>query len=158
MSPQIDKLSQFIGSNPEPRELKRAIAVQMRLEGYTYKEVERVLQVSAGFISQWQQAYQAQGVAGLKLAYKGSTSYLDARQRQAVIDWLKERKYWHLPELEQHIEATSGVVFKSKQSYYELFQEAGISWKKTQRTNPRKDPELVEKKTGNHELAGSASS
>jgi len=38
------------------------------------------------------------------------------------------------------------VVFDSKQSYYSLFEEAGISWKKTQKRNPKKDPELVKKK------------
>ncbi len=38
------------------------------------------------------------------------------------------------------------VVFQSQQSYYNLFKAAGISWKKSQRSNPRKDPELVEKK------------
>lgn len=35
---------------------------------------------------------------------------------------------------------------KSNQSYYELFKQAEISWKKTQKNNPKKDPELVAKK------------
>jgi len=40
------------------------------------------------------------------------------------------------------------VVFDSKQSYYTLFEQAGISWKKTQKRNPKADSQLVEKKTG----------
>ena len=36
--------------------------------------------------------------------------------------------------------------FASLQSYYTLFSEAGISWKKTQKCNPRKNPDLVSQK------------
>jgi putative transposase len=35
------------------------------------------------------------------------------------------------------------VVYESKQSYYDLFEEAGISWKKTTKLNPKADPEAV---------------
>ena len=38
------------------------------------------------------------------------------------------------------------MVFESNQSYYNLFKEAGISWKKTQKKNPAKNDELVEVK------------
>ena len=31
----LEELTEFIQSNPDPRELKRAITVQMRLKGYT---------------------------------------------------------------------------------------------------------------------------
>ena len=39
------------------------------------------------------------------------------------------------------------MIYKSKQSYYELFDLAKISWKKTQKTNPKSEVELVKKKT-----------
>ena len=38
------------------------------------------------------------------------------------------------------------MVFESNQSYYNLFKEAGISWKKTQKKNPAKNDELVQAK------------
>ena len=38
------------------------------------------------------------------------------------------------------------MVFESNQSYYNLFKEAGISWKKTQKKNPAKNDKLVEVK------------
>lgn len=150
----MQELREFIQSNPDPRELKRALAVQMVLREYTYAEIQEVLQVSVGFISKWKQAFQAQGVAGLALQYQGSRGYLDAVQRQAVITWLKQKNYWNLSELQHHIEGNYQVVFASNQSYYDLFAEAGISWKKTQKRNPKADPKGVEKKTGHHELAG----
>jgi putative transposase len=33
--------------------------------------------------------------------------------------------------------------FKSRQSYYDLFTQAGLSWKKTQKRNPKYNPEEV---------------
>lgn len=150
----MEKLSEFIQSNPDPRELKRGLAVQMVMHKYTYFEIRDVLQVSVGFISKWKQIFEEQGLSGLTLKHQGSMGYLDAQQRQAVIEWLKQKNYWNLSELQQHLEDSYGVVFASNQSYYDLFKEAGISWKKTQKRNPKKDPELVEKKTRDYHLVG----
>lgn len=154
----MEELSKFIQDNPDSRELKRALAVQMVLQDYRHWEIQSVLQVSSGCITKWAQAYEQQGAKGLRLRHKGSVGYLDTEEQQAVLEWLKQKKYWDLPELQAHIEQYYGVVFQSNQSYYELFHKAGISWKKTQKRNPQKDPELVEKKTGNHSLVGGASS
>ncbi|WP_371128348.1 hypothetical protein [Gloeomargarita lithophora] len=38
------------------------------------------------------------------------------------------------------------MIYKSKKSYYSLFSEAGITWKRSQKTNPKSEPELVKKK------------
>lgn len=65
----MEELSKLIQSNPDPRELKRALAVQMVMQDYTYFEIREVLQVSVGFISKWKQAFEAQGVAGLALQH-----------------------------------------------------------------------------------------
>jgi putative transposase len=45
-----------------------------------------------------------------------------------------------------YVEQEFGVIYKSKQSYYELFARANISWEKTQKINPKSDEELVKKK------------
>jgi putative transposase len=90
-----------------------------------------------------QQAGRFKRNLGLKTALNFG---LDTQQRQTVIAWLKQKDYWNLSELQQHIEDTYAVVFASNQSYYELFAEADISWKKTQKRNPKAEPEVVEKK------------
>lgn len=150
----MDELSQFIQDNPDPRELKRALAVQMVLQDYRHREIQSILQVSSGFISKWTQAFGQQGIEGLRLQHQGSAGYLDIGQRQAVLEWLQQKNYWNLQELQTHLDEHYGVAFKSNQSYYDLFKEAGISWKKTQKSNPKKDPKLVEKKTGHYDLVG----
>ena len=142
----MKSLTEFIRSNPDPRELKRALAVKMVKQNYSYHQIADTLGVSVGFISNCQQKFENEGIEGLKLKYQGSQSYLSPQERQEVIDWLKEKNYWQLSELQTRIEVTYGVVFASLQSYYSLFAQAGISWKKTQKSNPRKNPDLVKKK------------
>lgn len=148
----MEQLSQLIQSNPDPRELKRALAVQMVFQNYRHREIQSVLQVCSGFISKWTQVFEQQGVEGLRLQYKGSKGYLDFAQRQVVLEWLKQKNYWNLQELQAYLEDSYCVVFRSLQSYYELFHSAGISWKKTQKSNPKKDTQLVEKKTRDYFL------
>jgi putative transposase len=143
----LEDLNSYIQSTPDARELKRAVAVQMFLKGFKHQEIGESLGVSSGFISKWTQRYEESGVSGLQLGYSGSNGYLELEQRQDVIAWLKRKNYWNLTELQQHIEQEYEVVFNSKQSYYTLFEQAGISWKKTQKRNPKVDPDLVEKKT-----------
>ncbi len=141
----MEELVEFIQINPDARELKRALAVQMVLKGYLYRQIAEILSVSDSFISKWWLVFEEEGVLGLQLSYQGSKGYLNAGQRQAVINWLQQKNYWNLTQLQQHIQDTYSIKFKSRQSYYELFAVAGISWKKTQKSNPKKDPELVKK-------------
>lgn len=153
----LEDLNKFIQSNPDARELKRAVAVQMYLKGFKHREIMESLGVSSGFISKWTERYKHSGVAGLKLGYLGSVGYLKPEQRAGVIAWLKGKNYWNLAELQAHVEQEYDLVFSSKQSYYTLFEQAEISWKKTQKRNPKADPELVEKKTGDYGLVGASS-
>ena len=100
----MDELNQFIQSNPDPRELKRALAVQMVLRDYRHREIQSVLQVSSGFISKWTGAFEQKGVEGLQLQHLGSTGYLDTHERLAVLVWLKQKNYWDLQELQAYLE------------------------------------------------------
>ena len=142
----LDDLKEFIQSNPDARELKRAVAVQMFLKGYKHREIGESLGVSSGFISKWTQLYEHGGLSGLKLGYQGSVGYLEPVQRQAVIAWLQTKNYWNLAELQGHIQDKYDVLFNSKQSYYTLFEQAGISWKKTHSSQSQRRPSLGSKK------------
>ncbi|RCJ34987.1 transposase [Nostoc minutum NIES-26] len=139
-------LSDFIENSQQKREVQRAIAVKMLLEGYTHVAIQSILGVSSGFISKWKKAFFTSGVEGLKLGYKGSKGLLNRQQRTSIIEWLKSKDKWNLSELEYEIASKYGVVFESKQSYYDLFEAARISWNKTQAHNPKYDEELVASK------------
>lgn len=142
----MEELIKFIQGNPDPRELKRALAVQMVIQNYNHSTIGNILGVSVGFVNKWKYIFVEQGVNGLRLKYKGSSGYIDYAQKQTVLNWLKQKNYWHLSELKEYIEDKFNVVFESNQSYYDLLKQANISWKKTQKKNPRKDQELVAKK------------
>ncbi|MCC5599826.1 IS630 family transposase [Nostoc favosum] len=139
----MQSLSEFIENSQDKREVQRAIAVKMLLEGYTHVAIQSILGVSSGFISKWKKVFFTSGVEGLKLAYKGSQGFLNPQQRACILEWLKTKDKWNLSELEYEIASSYGVVFESKQSYYDLFDAARISWKKTQAYNPKHDEELV---------------
>ncbi|MDZ4878530.1 MAG: hypothetical protein CLLPBCKN_007965 [Chroococcidiopsis cubana SAG 39.79] len=87
----MDSLSQFIASTSDARELKRALAVQMRQQGYPYQQIEALLEVSQSFISKWQQLYRQQDIDALKLGYWGTQGYLNDVDKQAVMEWLRQR-------------------------------------------------------------------
>ena len=146
MAVQIEELIEFIQANPDPRELKRALAVQMMMQNYKHSTIGNILGVSVGFVNKWKYIFLEQGVIGLRLRYRGSKSYLNSAQKEIVLTWLQKRNYWHLSELQEYLSDNFDVVFGSNQSYYDLFKQANISWKKTQKNNPRKDPDLVAKK------------
>ena len=142
----LASLDAFIQSNPDARELKRALAVKMEQTGYSHQQIGEVLNVSVAFVTKWKGRFLDEGIDRLRLAYQGFKPYLDESQRQQVIDWLHDREHHSVPELSAYLRDTFGVTFQSKQSYYDLFAEAKISWKKSQPTNPKADPQHVEEK------------
>ena len=146
MRPSLDELEAFLTEKRDYREYRRGIAVKMALKGYLYDVICDVLNVSPGYISQWKNAYEAHGVAGLALHYKGSQAYLAPDERAAVLDWIRSQGSWSVDQLKTYLETTYDVVFQSRQSYYELLAAAGITWKKAQRSNPAKNPEIVAEK------------
>jgi putative transposase len=94
-------------------------------------------------VSHSKKAYETHGTTGLTLKYQGTQPYLSVSERQAVIDWLKNEQEWSVDHLQEHIQTTYDVVFQSRQSYYQLLADAGISYKQAQRSNPKRDEELI---------------
>ncbi|MCT7953047.1 IS630 family transposase [Ancylothrix sp. C2] len=142
----IKELDELIKSNPDSRELKRALAVKLALQGWKYSMIATTLNVSKSFITKWQKKIKSAGIEGIKLSYKGSQSYLSREEKQAVIAWLQKQEHWDLSELECYLIEQYDVVFQSPTSYYRLLAEAKISCCKAQKKNGSKDPEVVKKK------------
>jgi putative transposase len=119
------------------------LAVKLIYQDYLYEEIQAILDVSLGSITGWKQAYEQDGINGLCLNYKGRKSYLSAEQREEVLSWLQTKNCWELGELEYKLAFEYDVVYDSKQSYYDLFDAADISWKKTTKLNPKADENAV---------------
>jgi putative transposase len=148
-SEAIESLKKFIDSRPDSRELTRALAVKLTFEGYAYRAITEILQVSNAFITKWKKSFEEEGIEGIKLGYQGRKRYLEPQQREKIINWIIAQKSWSTSEVERELMERYDVVFKSLQSYYELLHEAQKSWQKSQKIHPRQDPEQVKKKPRN---------
>ena len=136
-------LMAFLAEKRDSREYRRALAVKLALQGYLYEAISDMLDVTPGFVCQSKKAYETQGTAGLTLKHKGSQPYLSASERQAVITWLKTQQEWSVERLQTYIETNYGIVFQSRQSYYQLLADADITYKQAQRANPKRDEERI---------------
>jgi transposase len=66
---QLEELQKFILHTKDIRESKRGQAVKLRFQGFSYREIEKRLEVSTSFIAQTESKYLSLGIAGLKLKY-----------------------------------------------------------------------------------------
>ncbi len=139
-------LEEIIANSKDTREVKRALAVKMLIQGFSVSQVEGVLQVSDSFISKWKLIYEAEGAEALLLKYKGKKSYLDDDSKKKVISFLKKKKTFSVEDLRDYLEDKYQVIYKSKQSYYERLKEGGLSWKRSEKVNPKRNESVVEQK------------
>lgn len=139
----IEELEEFVKKTTDGREVKRALAVKMQLKGKSYRDIQELLQVSQSFISKWKNRVIFEGVESLRVQYKGGKGLLSTPEKEKVVNWLRGQKRWDLEKLQRYLEREYRVIFNSPQSYYNLFKETQISWKKMQKNNPRKEPDLV---------------
>ena len=123
-------LEELIASQPDPRELKRALAVKMRVKGMKHREIQEILGVHSSYISRWSKSYQEQGIEGILLKHKGSCGYLSQEERVIVKKWIRQKRQRTLWDVIEHIEQNYKVVYRSMQSYYDLLKSAGMSWHK----------------------------
>ena len=142
----LNELRNFIDNSLDPREQKRGIAVRMWIEGIPPAKIQIILNVTATYISRYKIRFAEHGVEGLELGYKGAKAYLSTEERIEIIKYLDTKNDFNLRNLKEYIEDEYDVRFKSNQSYYEIFHESKISWKKTQKKNPKRNDELVKAK------------
>ena len=139
----MSDLESIISNSKDVREVKRAVAVKMVEEGLKSVNVCKVLKVSVAFVSKWKIIYENKGAECLRSGYKGSKGYLSKSQKDEIIKYLEKQEHPGVEELRDYIEEEYGVVYKSKQSYYDLLKAAGKSWHKSQKKNPKKNEERV---------------
>lgn len=140
---EIEELRGLLQRERDSRVVKKALAVKLVYQGYSYASVSSILEVSMGAISLWKQTYEREGVEGFRAKHKGRKAYLSAREKEEVLTWLQSKPIWELSEVEHHLVEAYEVAYESKQSYYDLMEEAGLSWKKTSAVNPKKNAQEV---------------
>jgi putative transposase len=139
----MSRLAELIEETKDARELKRALSVKMVLSGIAAAQVGELLHVTPQYVRKWHGRYEAQGVEGLRLGYRGSESYLSEEQRQEVEAWIGTHETVSVEEVRDYIEEQYRVVYRSKQSYYEILEAGGMSYHRTEPGNPKHDDSQV---------------
>jgi putative transposase len=121
------------------RGLKRALSVKLGAEGMATEAIGRVLQVTPRAGRKWRRCYEREGGEGIPVKYRGSESYRSVEQRQEVEDWLGAQETITLEEVCAELEARYGIVYQSKQSYYDLLDARGLSYHRTEKGNPNRN-------------------
>ena len=69
--------------------------------------------------------------------------FCTADQRDEILFPLRMQPHYSVEELTDYIEYHDGVIYHSRQSYYDLLNEARLSWHQTQAANPTRDEAQV---------------
>ena len=137
--PTLEQVNAFLDTTKDAREYKRAMAVKLLLLEFEPRGIADLLQVTVSFVSKWKKLCFEHGVDIFVLKYHGYQGYLTSEQRHAITQQIKTQPIATLDDLIAFIRTTYRIEFKSHQSYYDLFAEAGITWKRAQSQHPDKD-------------------
>ena len=140
----MKSLDELINESRDVREVKRALSVKMLKNGVSAAAVSELLTVSLQYVSKWKVIYDTQGTDGLGVRYQGSESYLTEQERKAVVGWVKNQETLSVEQVRDYLEVEYGIVYQSKQSYYDLLEAGGMSYHKSQKQNPKRDEEQVQ--------------
>jgi putative transposase len=100
----MQDLDEIINEARDAREVKRAVSVKMSMQGFSPLQIRQVLNVSLQYGSKWKGRYEAEGGEALRLGYRGSESYVEDAQRQAIRQWIGARETVSVEALRDHIE------------------------------------------------------
>jgi len=139
----MDSLAQMIEETTDVRELKRALSVKLGEGGMATGEIGEVLHGTPRYVRKWRGRYEREGIGVLRVGYRGSESYLSVDQGQELEDWLEGQETITLEEVRDEIEARYGIVYQSKQSYYDLLAASGLSYHRTEKGNPKRNEAQV---------------
>ena len=136
-------LEEMVKESKDVRELKRALGVKMVKVGVRPNQIAEILNVSEQFISKWKGKYEREGVQGLQLGYQGSRSFLSQDEKVQVVSWIENQAQISVEQLREHLEKAYDVIYRSKQSYYDLLQAGGMSYHRSTVANPKRDEAQV---------------
>ena len=132
-------IDEIINEATDAREVKRAVSVKMGQQGFSPMQICQVLNVSLQYVSKWKGQYEAEGAAALRMKYRGSEGYLRVEEREEILHWIGAQETVSVEAVRDYVEERYGVVYHSKQSYYELLEAGGMSYHRSEKSNPKRD-------------------
>ena len=139
----MTSLDEIINDSRDALEVKRAVCVKMAVSAMPTSQITEMLNVTPQYVSKWRVRYEQQGAGSLVAGYRGSESYLTNEHRAEILSWIKSQETISVQAVRDYVEEQYGVVYQSKQSYYDLLQAAGLSYHKSEKRNPKRDEAQV---------------
>jgi transposase len=136
-------VDEIINESKDVREVKRALSVKMVQHGIPPTQISHILNVSVQYVSKWKVKYDTEGLSSLFISYKGSKGYLTPEQKQEVLRWISQHQVMKIEEVITHIEQQYQVIYQSKQSYYDLLDQGGMSYHRSEPMNPKHNTDTV---------------
>jgi len=112
----MQDLDEIINEATEAREVKRAVSVKMRRQGFSAAQICQVLNVSPQYVSKWKGQYEAEGAGALRLGQRGNEGYWGEEQRQEIVQGIEAHETLPVEAVRDYVEEGYGVVYQSKQS------------------------------------------
>jgi transposase len=132
-------IDEIINEARDAREVKRAVSVKMGQQGFSPAQICQILNVSLQYVSKWKGRYEAEGAVALRVKYRGSEGYLREAEREEILRWIGAQETVSVEAVRDYVEERYGVVYHSKQSYYELLDAGGMSYHRSEKHNPKRD-------------------
>ena len=139
----MTSLDEIINESRDAREVKRAVCVKMAVSEIPTAQITEILNVTQQYVSKWRVRYEREGARSLLSGYRGSESYLTDEHRAQILSWIRSHETITVAAVHDYVEEQYGVVYQSKQSYYDLLQAAGLSYHKSEKKNPKRDESQV---------------
>lgn len=113
-------------------------------QGYTYKQIAKILLLDTGTLREYYRQYRKEGVDGLlEDHYQGKQSSLTLEQEKALDIHLQEYTYLTAKEIRNYIKKTFGVKY-SLEGTTKLLHRLGFTYKKTKRVPSKADSQAQE--------------
>ena len=133
-------------------ERERYLALKLLSQGYLRKEVASILDRSLSVIGNWVTLYNHQGVEGLREKRKtGNHRHLTWEQKDRLARLMKEKtpeqygyggRFWTVALLQELVQREYGIIYRSDQSYRDLFRYAGFSFHKPAKVHQDQNPHM----------------
>lgn len=138
-----------------PNEKTRYQAILLLTKGYTWKQVEEIVDKCEQSLLNWVKAYKKEGLQGLKQPeYPGNNHKLSREQKKQLNTLIHqstpeqsglEGKYWNTKLLKQLVKKKYNIEFKSPASYQRLFHYCGFTYHKPAKVNKRQNKEMIKR-------------
>lgn len=142
----MQSIDEIINESGDVREVKRALGIKLLEQGMSPGQISQVLNVSVQWVSKWKGKYETEGAVGLLVGYQGSAGYLSEEAKGAIVGWIEEQATVTVEAVRDYVESAYGVVYQSKESYYQLLEAGGMSCHQSEKANPKRQEAQVQER------------